>query len=177
VVTISNSGATTLANLVSLVRPVAAKAVAEADRGDLEEVLTQLLAYACAVEKVLAEAAGTGGTLPGHAVSVRAYVEQVLSGEARESSRARLANSFLDALAFFMKTHSGVEKALDGFARDLAAALRPSEIEGRVSPNPLLRLFNLHEGAYWREYTRQFRSLDAAGVKQLAQNQSGRPRP
>lgn len=168
------SGAMTLANLVSLVRPEMQKAVAHADPKDLEEILTQLLAYACAVEKVLAEAAGTSGTMPGHAVSLRAYVEQVLSGEARETARPRLANYFLDSLVFFMKTHAGVEKAMDRFATQLAEALRPSHIEDRVKPSALLRMFGLHEGAYWREFCRQFRSLDAAGVRQLADNPSRR---
>ncbi len=172
------TGAMTLANLVSLLRPGVHKAVAgpgAADPADVEEVLTQLLAYACAVEKVLAEAAGTSGTMPGHAVSVRSYVEQVLSGEARQTSRARMANYFLDALTFFMKTHAGVEKAMDQFATQLAEALRPSHIENRVQASGLLRMFGLHEGAYWREFCRQFRSLDAAGIQQLARNQSRRP--
>lgn len=172
------TGAMTLANLVSLLRPQVRKAVGgvgAADPSDIEEVLTQLLAYACAVEKVLAEAAGTSGTMPGHAVSVRSYVEQVLSGEARETSRARMANYFLDALVFFMKTHAGVEKAMDQFATQLAEALRPSHIENRVRTNALLRTLGLHEGAYWKEFCRQFRSLDAAGIQQLARNQARRP--
>ena len=68
-----------------------------------------------------------------------------------------------------MKTHTGHQAAVDQFAKDLAAALRPSRIEENVKPSGALKLFGLHEGAYWREFCKQFRSLDASAVKQLAE--------
>ena len=172
--------ATGLDQFVALVRPAVRQALSGeggANPQDLEEVLSQLLGYSLAVEKILSQAAGRAGTLPGHNVSVRAYVDQVLSGEARAMSAERLARYFKDAITFFARTHQGLEKSLDQFAMDLASAMRPSEIEDRVSASGMLKLFGLHEGAYWREYRRRFSSLDAAGIKQLAQEPDSRGSP
>jgi hypothetical protein len=145
-----------------------------ADPKDVAKVLTYVVAYALAIEQVLSQAAGRSGTLPGHSVSVRGYVEQALGGEARTASLLRLNNYFKDAIVFFMKTHTGHQATIDQFAKHLATAIRPSRIEESVQPSGFLKLFGLHEGVYWREFCRQFRSLDAAGIKQLAEEESKR---
>ena len=171
----SASGSASLDQLVQLLRrPMQQLVQGEnaADPKDIAEVMTFVVGYALAIEQVLAQAAGRSGTLPGHSVSVRGYVEQALGGEARAASILRLNNYFKDAIVFFMKTHTGHQATIDQFAKDLAAALRPSRIEESVQPSGLLKLFGLHEGAYWREFCRQFRSLDAAGIKQLAEEES-----
>jgi hypothetical protein len=138
---------------------------------DVAEVMTQLLAYNIAIERVLSGAAGRSGTLPGHSVSVRGYVSQALSGEARDASFQRLAKYFRDAIVFLMKTHSGIQSAIDQFAGSLVEALRPSRIEERVRPSGMQNFFGVKEVAFWREYRRQFSSLDASGVRQLVQDE------
>jgi len=133
------------------------------------DVLTLLLAYCISIERILAQAAGRSGHLPGHAVSVRGYVEQCLSGEAPDKAAARLTGYFKDAVTHFLTTHSGQQEAIDRFAQDLADAIRPGRIEERVQTNGVMKMFGLHEGAYWREFRKQFRSLDSAGLKQLVE--------
>jgi hypothetical protein len=135
------------------------------------EVLTLLLAYALAIEQILSRAAGRSGTMPGHSVSVRGYVEQALSVEGGEFALGRLTKYVKDSILFFARTHSGVQEAIDRFAEDLAEALKPSRIEERVRPSSLLALFGLHEGAYWREFRQQYRTLDAAALKEMAVRQ------
>jgi len=167
-------GTTSLDQLIRLVKPGLREVIAgdpPCEPKDVADVVALLLAYCMAIERVLSQAAGRSGTLPGHAVSVRSYVEQALSGEARQGSVLRLTNYFKDAIVFLMKTHAGHQKAIDQFAQDLAEALRPAQIESRVKPSGLLKVFGLHEGAYWREFCRQFRHLDAAAVKQIAESQ------
>jgi hypothetical protein len=166
------SGVGSLENLIQMIRP-RMREVLTAEGApkpkEVADVITLLLAYSLAIERVLSEAAGRSGTLPGHSVSVRSYVEQTLSGEARAASLLRLTNYFKDAIVFFMKNYTGMQSMIDQFAKDLADSLRPSQIESRVKPSALLRLFGLHEGVYWKEFQRQFRSLDAAGIKQIVE--------
>jgi len=133
------------------------------------DVMTVLLAYCISIERILAQAAGRTGHLPGHAVSVRGYVEQCFAGEATDQAMRRLKDYFKDAITHFMTTHSGQQDAIDRFAQDLADAIRPARIEERVKPSAFLKLFGLHEGAYWREFRKQFRSLDSAGISQLVE--------
>lgn len=170
----SASGSASLEQLIQLMRkPMREMVMGEngAQPKDIAEVLTFLLSYALAIEQVLAQSAGRSGTLPGHSVSVRGYVEQALSGEARAASILRLSNYFKDAIVYFMTVQTRNQASIDQFAKDLAAALRPSRIEENVNPSGFLKMFGLHEGAYWREFCNQFRSLDAAAVKQLAEDE------
>jgi len=162
-----------LESIIRVVQPAVRELLTAKDAPKPKEVADALaltLAYAMAIEHVLSQAAGRSGTLPGHSVSVRGYVEQSLSGDARAASLLRLTNYFKDAIVFFMKTHSGLQEGIDHFAQQLADALRPSRIEERVQPSAFLKMFGLHEGAYWREFCKQFRSLDAAGIKQLVED-------
>lgn len=142
---------------------------APADPADLAEALAQLLGFALAIETVLSNAAGGHGvSLPGHNVSVRAYVDQVLSGESREASGSRLTAYFMEAINLLMQTNQGTEQALTDFASNLALEFRPGKIEGRTEVGTLLKLLGLHELAYWREYKKSYRSLDTQGLKQIA---------
>lgn len=136
--------------------------------GTHREAFVLLLAYGCAIEKILSAAAGRGGMLPGHRVSLRSYVEQLLGGEAEAVTVGRLEKYFEDAVSLFARTRLDSESALQDYAEQLAKQFQPDRIERRVRPNGLMRLFGLHEGAYWREYKSEFHSLDATGVKQLA---------
>jgi hypothetical protein len=167
-------GAATFAQLATMLKkPV--RQMLEGDDApepkDIAEVMAYLLAYCVSIERILAKAAGRSGHLPGHSVSVRGYVEQAMSGEARSAAVLRLSNYFKDAITWFMKTHAGQQETIDRFAQDLADAIRPGQIENRVQANGLLKMFGLHEGVYWREFRKQFRSLDASGVKQLVEEQ------
>lgn len=66
---------------------------------DVAEALAQLVGFAQAIEHVISLAnGGDGQRLPGHGVSVRAYVDQVLAGEVPENSRARLTGYFIEAI-------------------------------------------------------------------------------
>lgn len=138
---------------------------------EVADLIAMLLAYAVAIERILAHAAGRTGHLPGHNVSVRSYFDQAASGEARPAAALRLSNYLKDAIAYFMKTHGGQQEAIDRFAQDLVSAMRPAAIEERVQVGGILKVFGLHEGAYWREFKKQYRSLDTQAIKQLVESQ------
>lgn len=165
-----SEGKGTFKQLAGMLKAPVRKLVAGEDAASPEQtadVLTLLLAYCISIERILAQAAGRSGHLPGHAVSVRGYVEQCLGGEVSAQTTTRLTDYFKDAVTHFLTTHAGQQEAIDRFAQDLAEAIRPGRIEDRVPTNGVMKLFGLHEGAYWREFRKQFRSLDSAGIKQL----------
>ena len=72
-------GASSLDQIVRIVRPAIQEGLeAGVDNKRLGEAVSFLVSYAVAIEKILAEAAGRDGTLPGHSVSVRSYFEQAV---------------------------------------------------------------------------------------------------
>ena len=99
-----------------------------ADPKDVAEVMTFVVGYALAIEQVLAQAAGRSGTLPGHSVSVRGYVEQALGGEARAASLLRLNNYFKDAIVFFMN------RALMKPVGEITSVMQKAEKGDYISP-------------------------------------------
>ena len=136
------------------------------------EAFVLLLAYGCAVEKVLAAAAGRGGMLPGHRVSLRSYVEQLLQGDAEAVTVRRLEQYFNDAVSLFARSRLDSEGALQSFAERIAEQFQPERIERQTTPQPsgLDRLLGRAEAAYWREFKKEFGKLTAADVKHLGGN-------
>jgi len=140
---------------------------------DVTEALAQLLGFAWAVERLLVQAAGTKSTIPGHALSVRGYVDQVLSGEGRDAARERLTSYFKEAIRLLATQRLAVEQHLEGFRERIASAFRPSRIEDETGVGIVFRALGLKEVAYWREYQRRWRSIDKQGVEQVVQNEPG----
>ncbi|MFQ5505590.1 MAG: hypothetical protein ACE5F1_12450 [Planctomycetota bacterium] len=144
---------------------------------DVAEVLSQLLAFAWAVERALIQASGRENAIPGHMISVRGYVEQVLSGEDRRASIERLNSYFVEAIRLLLMQNLAGERDLDQYSRHLVSVFRPSRIIDDTKVGALFRLLGLSETAYWREYQRRWRSLDAQGLRQLAEEEAARTGP
>ena len=142
-------------------------------RGALLDVLAGLLAYAWSVESVLS-AVKKRETIPGHALSVRSYVEQVFSGDAPKVKLDRLNDYFRDSIKLLAANAHSVQKALDQFAQQIAEKLKPSRIEEQARVSTLLGLLGLKEIAFWREYLQQYRSLDPDALLQIAKDQNSR---
>jgi len=158
-----------LAQFIDLCREETRESFREgaAQREELHEAFALLLGYGCAIEKLLAQTAGGGGSLPDH-ISLRAYVQQLLSGEAQRSSVQRLERYFTDAFRLFSETHLGVEKALQRLAENVAEKLKPARIEARVK---VPKFFGGGlERACWEEFKKEWHSLDGAAVRKI-----GRP--
>ena len=136
----------------------------------VSELLSRLLAYAWGVEMVLCAALNReGGTIPGHAVSVRGYVDQVVSGDASEIALERLAGYFKDAIGLLASHCQRTQDELDTFSNRLVEEFKPSRIEQHANVGALFRLLGLSEITFWREYVRQYRTLDPEALRKLAE--------
>ena len=131
-----------------------------------------LVAYAWGIERILTAAAGSE-LMPGHSVSARGYVQQLLSGQGRPSGAERLKAYLGDAIRLLNRTHGEVQAELNKFAESLVEALNPERLEESVEPGILGRLFGM-QGAYWREYKVRMKNLDASGVRQIVEDQRRR---
>ena len=115
---------------------------------DVAEALAQLIGFAQAIERIISLAnGGDGQRLPGHGVSVRAYVDQILAGEVPESSRARLTGYFIQAIDLLARTSKGVDRALIQFSEGLAREFKPADIEAQTRAGGLLKLLGREEVA------------------------------
>ena len=139
-------------------------------REELLEAFALLLGYGSAIEKLLAQTAGGGGSLPDHS-SLRTYIQQLLGAEAQGTSVRQLERYFRDAFQLFSETHLGVERELQRFSEKVVDTFRPSRIEARVKVGGLAKLLGGGiERACWEEFKKDWHHLDGAAVRKL-----GRP--
>ena len=153
----------------NLGRKLSGEGTSKAQAQDLVEVLAHTIAFASAIELILSRAEGAApGQLPGHKVSVRNLVDQVLSGEARETSRRRLHKWTQDAIIQLEVTHQCLDVKLREFARKIADTFNPDRISGRVKVGLWGRLTGSNQRACWEEYGRCWQDLDSHGVIDIA---------
>lgn len=142
-----------------------------ADPRDVEEALIQLLAYALSLEYIICQVSKRESTIPGHNVSVRGYVEQVLSGESSEVAWRRLSEYLRDAQHQLFQVAMTRDKALDDFAQVVLEEFSPQRIEEQVRPT----LFQMVRGrghAYWAAFFERYHHMDASGLRQLAERKA-----
>ena len=140
---------------------------------DTVEALSQMVLAIEAVQSILGRAAGgSGDHLPGIGVSVQSLVDQVLTGEARDTSRERLTDWIRAAILQLRENHLGVEEQLSRMRKGVVKTFNPRSIE-LATPVPLWRrLLGQRDGAYWHEYSNRFKHLDGLGVSRLLEQNS-----
>jgi len=144
-----------------------------ADPRDVEEALIQLLAYALSLEYLICQVSRREATIPGHNVSVRGYVDQVLSGESSEVAWRRLAEYLRDAQVQLFQVAMTRDKALDDFAELVLDEFDPKRIEERIRPTLLQRLLGSPGNAYWAAFLERYQHMDTPGLRQLAERKAG----
>lgn len=131
--------------------------------------LAGLLAFGRALETGLSRAAGgSGSALPGHFASVRGYVDQLLTTDAPEIATENLRRWTRDALRTSLARHDAHARSLQEQSRHIARQFQPTSIETECPVPGVFRWLGLEEIAFWREFKRRFRHLDADAVSDLA---------
>jgi hypothetical protein len=132
---------------------------------ELHEAFALLLGYG-AIE-LLAQTAGGGGSLPDHS-SLRTYVQQLLSGEAR--ARPCGTGRYFRTPSALLETHLGVELS-PALLRERGRQASALRIEARAKVGGLAKLLGGGmERACWEEFKKEYHHLDGAGVRKLGRS-------